>query len=289
MAARAASTSVILATRDRHLDLDRPEPGVTTGPGHVRRPGAPSPAPALAGRLSVACGRPAGPCSARVGAAARLVGCDDRDVRRPVGGAAARVVGVLKLNSRTSARAVAAMATIARRFGRDRSSRSRSVHEPLGVDLGRRAPRGRGASAGRRPSSTSGPQTKTSRCGDVWNKRARATPARAARSASPRCRVGRPGSGRSPPFARGDRVELGAEDERPPSGLPGRSSVISPGRAGSSSSSARSGVMPIPPATSRTRERVRRAPVSAPYGPSTKTRRADREPLEPVRVVAAGP
>ena len=46
---------------------------------------------------------------------------------------------------------------------------------------------------------------------------------------------------------------------------------MSPCPAGSASSSARSGVMPIPPAMSRTLGRVRRAPVRTPYGPSTKT------------------
>ena len=39
-------------------------------------------------------------------------------------------------------------------------------------------------------------------------------------------------------------------------------------------------MIPIPPAMSRTLRRVRRAPVSAPYGPSTKTRVPDRDALE---------
>ena len=44
--------------------------------------------------------------------------------------------------------------------------------------------------------------------------------------------------------------------------------------------------MPIPPATSSTRERVRRAPVSAPYGPSMSTPACRPQLLEAVRVVA---
>ena len=83
----------------------------------------------------------------------------------------------------------------------------------------------------------------------------------------PGCRAGRRRSGR---WRRGrERWRRARPGRRAPrDGAPGRRARGRRGRDGSASSSARSGAIPTPPATSRTFGRVRRAPVRTPYGPS---------------------
>ena len=178
--------------RDRHLDLDRSEARVDHGTRpRYRRPGARRGRWRRRRRVGRLRGssRPVRCLGGRRRSTRRGGDRRPRSTRRrlPRPGSS----GVLKLNSRASARPVPATATSAR-FG---TSSPRSVPEPLGVDLVRREPRGGGASAGRRPSSDGSAQEDIA-LDDVGHELGeRRRPERP--TGMPTCLVRRPGNGPS--------------------------------------------------------------------------------------------